>query len=157
MFNGDVIVNAAAGAGEPEELRDSLAETFRAAGLDARVRVTRDGEEALEAARVAAADGAGALVIGGGDGTIGAVAALLAGKDKPLGVLPLGTYNHFAKDLGLPLDLDGASRVAAGGRVARVDVGEVNGRVFVNNRASDSTRASCAGGCGSRSAWGAAS
>ena len=74
------------------------------------------------------------MVVGGGDGTLSAAAEALAGGDVPLGVLPLGTRNHFARDLGLP---DWTSkrrlRVIAAGHVRRVDVGEVNGRVFINN------------------------
>jgi diacylglycerol kinase family enzyme len=58
---------------------------------------------------------------------------VLAGSNLRLGILPLGTLNHFARDLGLPLDLEAAVRVIAAGRVRFVDVGEVNGRVFVNN------------------------
>jgi diacylglycerol kinase family enzyme len=73
------------------------------------------------------------VVIGGGDGSVGAAASVLAGTDLPLGILPLGTLNHFARDLGLPLDLEGAVRLVASGRVRLVDVGEVNGRVFLNN------------------------
>ena len=73
------------------------------------------------------------MVGGGGDGTISAVAAALVGTDTALGVLPLGTLNHFAKDLAIPLDLDGAARVIASGHRVAVDVGDVNGRVFVNN------------------------
>ena len=87
----------------------------------------------MDSARRAAVDGCARVVAGGGDGTISTVAALLAGTDKALAVLPLGTLNHFAKDLGLPLELEAAARVAATGRVVRVDVGEVNGRVFINN------------------------
>lgn len=70
---------------------------------------------------------------GGGDGTVSAVAAGLAGTDIPLGVLPLGTLNHFAKDLGIPLGLDEAARVVLDGHTTRVDLGEVNGKVFINN------------------------
>lgn len=70
---------------------------------------------------------------GGGDGTVSAVAAALAGSDILLGILPLGTLNHFAKDLGIPLGLDGAARVVLDGHTTRVDVGEVNGKVFLNN------------------------
>jgi diacylglycerol kinase family enzyme len=72
-------------------------------------------------------------VAAGGDGTVNAVAAAVAGTKIPLGVLPVGTLNHFAKDLGLPLELEEAVRVAAEGAVRQVDVAEVNGRVFVNN------------------------
>jgi diacylglycerol kinase family enzyme len=74
-----------------------------------------------------------AVVAAGGDGTISAVAAALAGGDMPLGVLPRGTLNHFARDLGIPRELRAAARVVAAGRVRRVDVGEVNGRIFINN------------------------
>ncbi|MCW5736452.1 MAG: diacylglycerol kinase family lipid kinase [Enhydrobacter sp.] len=79
-------------------------------------------------------DGDGhALVVAGGDGTISAAAGVLAGTDLPLGILPLGTLNHFAKDLGLPLDVDAAAAVIVAGKTRKVDVAELNGRVFVNN------------------------
>jgi diacylglycerol kinase family enzyme len=74
-----------------------------------------------------------AIVVGGGDGTVSCAAGLLAGSEVALGVLPLGTLNHFAKDLGLPLDPADCARALARGRVRRVDVADVNGRVFVNN------------------------
>jgi diacylglycerol kinase family enzyme len=64
---------------------------------------------------------------------VNAVAGAVAGSETPLGVLPIGTLNHFAKDLGVPLALEEAVRIVAEGAVRRVDVGEVNGRVFVNN------------------------
>jgi diacylglycerol kinase family enzyme len=73
------------------------------------------------------------VVAAGGDGTVSVVASRLAGTERVLGVLPVGTLNHFAKDLRIPLDLEGAVRTIAEGNVARVDVGVVNGRVFVNN------------------------
>jgi diacylglycerol kinase family enzyme len=57
----------------------------------------------------------------------------LAGTETPLGVLPTGTLNHFAKDLGLPLDVAGAVRVIAGGLTAKVDVATLNSEVFINN------------------------
>jgi len=73
------------------------------------------------------------IVAGGGDGTVSTVAATLVDTGIVFGVLPLGTLNHFAKDLGIPLELDGAVAVLAHGEAAPVDVGEVNGRIFVNN------------------------
>ena len=70
---------------------------------------------------------------GGGDGTVNAVANELIGTSLTLGVLPLGTLNHFAKDLQIPQDLEGSARNLISGRAVPVDVGEVNGRIFLNN------------------------
>jgi diacylglycerol kinase family enzyme len=64
---------------------------------------------------------------------VSAVAGALAGAEKPLAILPLGTLNHFARDLAVPADLEAAAGVIAAAAPRRVDVGEVNGRVFVNN------------------------
>jgi hypothetical protein len=74
-----------------------------------------------------------AVVVGSGDGTVGTVVRVVAGAGVPLGILPLGTLHQFAKDLGLPLDIDGAVQVIAAARTRDVDVAEVNGRVFINN------------------------
>jgi diacylglycerol kinase family enzyme len=130
----EVIINAAAGvgAGEDETAR-AVEAAFDACGVAARVSLARDGADVSELVRRALSNGARAVVAGGGDGTVGSVAGALAGTDMPLGVLPLGTLNHFAKDLRIPLTLEGAARNVCEGRVAAVDVGEVNGRVFVNN------------------------
>jgi diacylglycerol kinase family enzyme len=73
------------------------------------------------------------IVAGGGDGTLSTVAGVVSGSGIPLGVLPLGTFNHFAKDVGIPLDLASAVETVCRGRVTNVDVGRVNGRVFLNN------------------------
>lgn len=85
------------------------------------------------AARAALAEGAQVVVAGGGDGTINAVASVVAGTGVAFGVLPLGTLNHFAKDIGVPLGLDEAVANIAQGIRKDVDVGEVNGQVFLNN------------------------
>jgi diacylglycerol kinase family enzyme len=76
-----------------------------------------------------------AIVAAGGDGTVNAVVQALVGTAIPLGILPLGTLNHFARDLGLPLDIGGAVAVIAAGNVDAVDAAEVNDRIFVNNSA----------------------
>ena len=62
-----------------------------------------------------------------------AVASALVGTQAALGILPLGTLNHFAKDIGIPLDLDAAVETIINGKERLVDVGEVNGRIFINN------------------------
>ncbi len=72
-------------------------------------------------------------IAAGGDGTVNTVAALAMLHRTTLGVLPLGTLNHFAKDNGIPLELEATFANLAHGRVARIDVGEVNVHIFVNN------------------------
>jgi diacylglycerol kinase (ATP) len=81
-------------------------------------------EEALRA-------GVDVVVASGGDGTVTACVAGLAGSGIPLGVLPAGTGNLLARNLGLPLSLDGALAVALAGTDRRLDVGIANGRPFV--------------------------
>jgi diacylglycerol kinase family enzyme len=128
-----VVLNAGAGGGRGGRAESEVRERFAAAGRTVRVAVCRSSDELLATARAALADGCSALVGGGGDGTLGGLAALVADTATPLGVLPLGTLNHFARDLGIPLALPDAIDVILNGRVAAVDVGEVNGRVFLNN------------------------
>ncbi|HJQ27557.1 MAG TPA: diacylglycerol kinase family protein [Blastocatellia bacterium] len=129
----EVIVNAGSGTDDKGGVRQQLAELFAEAGIAAQIRVAHNSSELLRLARHSARSGAPIIVAGGGDGTVSAVAAAVAGTDKTLGVLPLGTLNHFAKDLRIPLDLAGAVRNLVTGRIAHVDVGEVNGHVFINN------------------------
>jgi diacylglycerol kinase family enzyme len=109
-----------------------LAEAFRAAGLDADIQVV-DGPSLAREAAEAIARGSTLIVAAGGDGTVSAAASAVAGTGATLGVIPLGTLNHFAKDAGIPLDAAKAAQVIAAGRTMEADVGEVNGRSFINN------------------------
>lgn len=129
----EIIVNAGSGTESKSDVRERLTESFAAAGMNARIRLARNGGEALRLGRRAVQDGAQTIVAGGGDGTVSAIAALVVGTDITLGVLPFGTLNHFAKDLRIPLDLAGAVRILAEGHTVNVDVGEVNGHLFINN------------------------
>ncbi|WP_363351835.1 diacylglycerol kinase family protein [Methylocystis echinoides] len=72
------------------------------------------------------------VIVGGGDGTIHSVAHLFAYADVALGILPLGTANNYARQLGLPLNLAGAVDVLVSGKVSEVDMGQINGHCFVN-------------------------
>jgi YegS/Rv2252/BmrU family lipid kinase len=128
-----VIINAASGADDKKEARAQLEKVFAAANVAARIQLAQSGDEIIQFARRAVKDNCQPIIAGGGDGTINAVASLLVDTDRTLGVLPLGTLNHFAKDLKIPLDLEGAARVCLEGREMRVDVGEVNERIFLNN------------------------
>jgi len=128
-----VILNRGAGSIlNGEDLKSKIVESFAAAGLHPEITEV-DGKDMSAAAKKAVAGPEDIIVGGGGDGTISTIAAEVAGSDKILGVLPLGTLNHFAKDLHIPLDLQGAVRTIVDRNVATVDVGEVNSRVFINN------------------------
>lgn len=126
------LVNATAGSAQGMETCGRLAASFRAHGAEALV-VTATGADLTLHARLAVAQGADIVVAAGGDGTINAVAQALVGTNVALGVVPVGTLNHFAKDLKIPLDLDAAVATIARGATSRVDVGEVNGAIFLNN------------------------
>jgi len=128
-----VILNTRAGnVARSGNLQSIIAGLFSAAGLNAEI-ISVAGKDVSAAAKQAVAAHHQRIVAAGGDGTVSTVAAELAGTEKILGVLPLGTLNHFAKDLHVPLHLEGAVRTIARRHVATVDVGEVNGRVFINN------------------------
>jgi diacylglycerol kinase family enzyme len=128
-----VIINGAAGSGHDDAMAADLRAKFRTHGMEATVILAKSGKEMIASAHDAVAQRVEMVAGGGGDGTQNAVASVLAGTGIPYGVLPMGTLNHFAKDLGIPLDLDGAVRTIATGVPKQVDVGEVNEHVFLNN------------------------
>jgi diacylglycerol kinase family enzyme len=133
-MKASVLLNAAAGL-RPRQVQAEVGrvrELFATVDVEAHVRPVA-GPDLLATARLAAASDTDVVVMAGGDGTVSAGAGGLAGTGKPMGVLPLGTLNHFARDLGIPTDLEAAVRNVAEGIVREVDVGEANGRVFVNN------------------------
>lgn len=110
-----------------------IRQAFRAAGRQPKVHMLTPRGLRTKLGRIAAGRGRGAIIIGGGDGTVSLAAAKLAGTGVAFGALPLGTFNLFSRALGIPLDLEGASRCLAGARVARIDVGEIDGRAFVHH------------------------
>ncbi len=80
-------------------------------------------------------DGHERIAVGGGDGTLRSTAALIDQQQRSVEVvfLPLGTHNHFAKDLGVPLDVEAWTGLLESPTTARIDLGEVNGQLFLNN------------------------
>lgn len=128
-----VFVNASAGTGSSPEYAEALGSKFLAVGLRAEIECVRPGTDLISSVKRVVAGGADIVVAGGGDGTVSAVASCLVGTDTLMGVLPMGTLNHFAKDLGIPLGEDDAVANIAYGRAQSVDVGEVNARTFINN------------------------
>jgi diacylglycerol kinase family enzyme len=127
-----VIINAGAGTAGGADLASRISELFLAGGVRADVRAA-SGSELDTLIRAAVAERPPMLVAGGGDGTISTAAAALAGSEITLGVLPLGTLNHFAKDLRIPLALEAAVQNIIRGNTTQVDIGVANDRVFINN------------------------
>ncbi len=131
-----VLINRAAGTVVSGKItQESLEDAFRKGGVEATVEMI-PGDQMAERARAAVQAGVDGVVAGGGDGTVRCLAGVLVGTGIPLGVLPLGTLNHFARDLGIPAGIPEAAealaRALVGGDVRALDLGEVNGEVFVN-------------------------
>jgi diacylglycerol kinase family enzyme len=122
-----IVLNPRSGTAlEREKLDDALAR----AGCEAEV-VEAGGDVAAAARR--AASGCDVLIASGGDGTVSTVAAAAVEADRVFGVIPSGTLNHFARDAGIPPDLDDALALIQAGHTRLFDVGELNGRLFINN------------------------
>jgi diacylglycerol kinase (ATP) len=118
----------APGAGLTE---DGLRQLLDRHGIDGRIVVTQSGEHAVRAVREAVEGGASTIVVAGGDGTFGQIAAELVDKTNvAIGILPLGSVMNIARMVGVTRELDGAADVIAAGRSRLIDVGEANGVTF---------------------------
>jgi diacylglycerol kinase family enzyme len=131
-----VLLNDAAGSFSGLDVADAqrrIARRFAEAGANVDVRFVAPRylrPLAQEAARGGEFD---TIFAGGGDGTLNTIANVVADSEKTFGVLPLGTHNHFAKDLKIPLDLDAAiPALVAPGRTIEIPVADVNGHLFLN-------------------------
>jgi diacylglycerol kinase family enzyme len=130
-----VLINRHGGAASRDpEIGAKVSAALKAAGVAAKVELI-DGGQCAVRAKAIAERGDELLIVGGGDGTVAAAASAVAGTETRLAVLPLGTLNHFARDLGIPTELEEVAKLIASGSERRVDVGEMNGRVFINNSA----------------------
>jgi len=130
-----ILLNRGGGAVAADpQIAGKVRKAFKAANIDARVEMIDGGDYEVRC-RAIAKRGDELLVVGGGDGSISAAASALAGSKTALGILPLGTLNHFARDLGLPTDIAEAAQLIARGRKRRVDVAEMNDHIFINNSA----------------------
>jgi YegS/Rv2252/BmrU family lipid kinase len=129
-----IIINARSGAPGKDAAAERVSQHLAERGVPAHLDLIRRPEDLADAAARAAASDADVVVAGGGDGTISGVSSAVAGSGKMLGVLPLGTFNYFARRIGVPLDLDAALDVlTTSTTVKTMSVGEVNGRIFLNN------------------------
>ena len=128
-----IILNATAGRGSTPEAIADLRARFARRGLEAEIHAGADGADISRIARELMRTAPPLLVAAGGDGTVSCVASHVRQSQTALGVLPLGTLNHFARDIGVGDDLDRAIEAIAANRLLGVDMGEVNGTHFINN------------------------
>lgn len=127
----EVIINGGSGC-VTDDVCDEIGRLFAHADIDARIHRV-ESTNIAEKVQQAAEGNADIVAAAGGDGTISTVASALVNSSKALGVIPLGTLNNFSKDLGIPQDLPSAIEVIAAKHTAKIDVGSVNGRHFLNN------------------------
>ncbi|MGD9904953.1 MAG: diacylglycerol kinase family protein [Vicinamibacterales bacterium] len=131
-----VVINPISGVGRPDAGGAAEVELARASlrdgGFDATVVVTKGPGHASAATRQACASGVALVVAWGGDGTMNEVARELAFGPVPLALVPAGSGNGLARDLGVPRTPAAALAVAHAGRPWRIDAGAVNGALFFN-------------------------
>ena len=134
-MNVHIVLNRDGGTlktSDPEAIGRMLAAALTARGHQTSI-VTPIGKEISKALELAAKDRrVDCLIVGGGDGSVSLAASMCWKYEKVLGVLPAGTMNFFARSLQLPLDLDAAIEALAVATVCPVDIGTVNGEVFIH-------------------------
>jgi len=128
-----VILNSKSGRRGAADLVPKLKSLAEALRVNCEIVTVRNPSQVIEASRKAGRGQCDIVIAGGGDGTINAVASGLVGTGKPLGVLPLGTFNYFAREMGVPTDLESAFRTCFEGETLPVTIGDVNGQVFLIN------------------------
>ncbi len=125
-----MLVNPSAGGGRARRLLPQLESSLNDLGLEYRVVITTSVEHGCQEARTGAANGEVPVVMSG-DGLVGQVGGVLAGGEVPMGVIPGGRGNDFARVVGIPTEITAAARLLASGGTRAIDVGEVNGRRFL--------------------------
>jgi YegS/Rv2252/BmrU family lipid kinase len=126
-----IIVNPFAGKRKAPEILPLAEKIAAGLGIELAVSTIEGPGRGAELSRAAADEGAERIVCVGGDGSLNAVAVGLLGTKVPLGIVPMGSGNGYARSLGLPQRPEDALRVAFTGRVQPMDVGFLNGRLFL--------------------------
>ena len=128
-----VILNAGSGRKSSDEIASRIGDALEAEGCDAEMRLVRKSRDLIEEIDRAVADGFSTIVAAGGDGTISAVADALRDTGIAMGIIPMGTFNYFARSLDIPDTIPEAARIVAHGQRRGVPIATVNDRVFLNN------------------------
>jgi len=127
------LLNVRSGWDDGSSCKEQLTQEMSSTGVTLNIEEARLGFDITAAVKRAREQGASVVIAGGGDGTLNGVAAGLSGSNVPMAILPIGTLNHLARDLGVSLNVTEAIGQLKSDRVAKMDLGDVNGRVFLNN------------------------
>jgi diacylglycerol kinase family enzyme len=127
-----VIMNRNSGADNKEALIGEIETAFTAHGWKVEF-ILASPHDLRRQTQQAVAQAPGTIVVAGGDGTINTVASACVEANRPLGLVPAGTFNYVARNLGVPTEVSEAVAVIVNGQVRGVDIGEINGRIFLNN------------------------
>lgn len=128
-----IILNARAGKLIAAPFVAQIKKEFSRHGVEPKIYLVHAGGDIALRTKQAIREGYQTIVAAGGDGTMSTVAGHLIGTTVVFGVLPMGTRNHFAKDLGIPRTLSAAVNIIVNGQTKAIDVGQVNKRYFLNN------------------------
>ncbi|TMC15307.1 MAG: diacylglycerol kinase family lipid kinase [Chloroflexi bacterium] len=133
-----LIVNPTSGAsmltthqGTLEEHEEQMLTALRTRGLMPEIWHTTPGDAGTGLAQKAVAEGVEMVIAAGGDGTLHAVANGLIHSNSALGIIPIGTMNNIARSLSIPEDIEEACAIIAHGKTTRIDVGKINGNIFL--------------------------
>ena len=128
-----VILNHGSGRQDGEQAEATIRNAFARHGVTAKFIYIDKRNAPANAAREALSAGDGLIAVAGGDGTISGVSAAMVGQDRPLGIIPQGTFNYFARSMGIPEDLEKAVDLIATGQSRPIHVATINGETFLNN------------------------
>ncbi len=128
-----VIINIGSGYYKRQEKVNLISQAFKNLDIEAELFLVHKASSVTDAVKKALSKNHNTIIAAGGDGTLNAVASVLLGLDVTLGILPMGTFNHLARDLGIPSNISDAAKVIANGKAGTIDVGMVNGKPFFNN------------------------
>jgi diacylglycerol kinase (ATP) len=117
--------------GTIEDIREHILASLRTNDIEPEVYETTEEDPGSGMAKKAAAEGADLVIAAGGDGTLHAVAGGLIGTNSTLGIIPMGTMNNIAHSLEIPRDIEKACEIIARGRTSLIDVGMINGHIFL--------------------------
>ena len=134
-MNALVVINPIAGRGRTRSIAactDLATTVLRSHQFEVDIRVTEGPDDALRFGREAVRQGSALVVAWGGDGTVNGCATAVSGTGIPLAIIPGGSGNGLARDLGIPLNAQQAMHIAASGRARVIDAGDLHGSLFFN-------------------------